>query len=182
MSKPEQRRTKTVWSISILAAVLLTAAAYVLMPDAWLPTPSKVSADAYSYSRKPAFGYIVDNPVLGITTGTVTTGVTPTSGVTSAQVQWVFGTVAGSFSTCTVQAKTSYDGTNFLTLGSAATVTATSSTVNVWTLLAQAPTTSVTTSSVSSSVALGFGQYTEYVFACSSYGTIAPVTITVIYR
>ena len=165
--------------IALLASGVLLWAAYCLLPTAYLPS---ASADAYTSSRKPVFQAIVDAPTIAITTGTATTGATPTTGVTSAQVQWKFGTVAGSFGTCTVQAKTTYDGMNYLTLGSAVSVTATSATLNAWTLLAQGPTTSVTSSAVSSSAALGFGQLTEYVFACSSYGTLAPVAITAIYR
>ena len=112
----------------------------------------------------------------------ITTSSTSTTGATSAQIQWKFGTVSGSYGTCTVQAYTTYDGTNYLTLGSAVSVTVTSTTLNAWTLLAQAPTTSVTSSAVSSSAALGFGQATEYTLACSSYGTQAPVAISVIYK
>jgi hypothetical protein len=81
-----------------------------------------------------------------------------------------------------VQAETSFDGANYLTLGSAVSVTATSKTVNAWTVIEQLGTTSVTSSAVSSTAALGFGQTTEFVFACLSYGTTAPVTISVIYR
>jgi hypothetical protein len=147
-----------------------------------LRRPVAVNADAYTSHRVAALGVILDNPTVAITTTTATTGATPTTGATSAQIQWKFGTVAGSYGTCTVQAKTTYDGTNFLTLGTAASVTATTGTLNAWTLLAQAPTTSVTTGTVSSTAALGFGQLTEYTFACTSYGTSAPVTISVIYQ
>jgi hypothetical protein len=81
-----------------------------------------------------------------------------------------------------VQAKTSYDGTNYLNLGSAVTVTTTSGAVNAWTIIEELGTGSVTTSAVSSTAALGFGQLTEFTFGCSSYGTAAPVSINVIYR
>jgi hypothetical protein len=127
-------------------------------------------------------GAVVDTPTITIAGATATTSTTPTTTAHEAQIQWKFGTVAGSYGTCTVQAETTYDGTNFLTLGSAVSVTATTGTVNAWTLIEQAGTTSVTSSSVSSSAALGFGQLTEFVFACSSYGTSAPVAISVIYR
>jgi len=40
----------------------------------------------------------------------------------------------------------------------------------------------VTTATVSSTAALGFGQLTKFTFACSAYGTSAPVTVSVIYR
>jgi hypothetical protein len=129
------------------------------------------------------FHTTLDSPTITITTGTADSTTTPTTTAKEAQIQWKFGTVVGSFTTCTVQSKTSYDGTNYLTLGSAATVTVSTGTVNAWTVLAQAPTTSVTTSSASSTVALGFGLLTKYTFACSGgYGTSAPATISVIYR
>lgn len=127
-------------------------------------------------------GVVVDSPAITIAGATADTAATSTTPSHEAQIQWRFGTVSGSYGTCTVQAKTSYDGTNYLTLGSAASVTATTGTLNAWTILAQGPATSVTTSSVSSSVALGFGQLTKFTFACSSYGTSAPVTVSVIYR
>lgn len=127
-------------------------------------------------------GVIVDSPTVAITTGTATTSSTPTTTAHEAQVLWTFGTVSGTYSGCTVQAMTSFDGANFLTLGSAAPVTVTSNTVNAWTLIGQLGTTSVTTSSVDEGVALGFGQVTEFNFSCSSYGTSAPVAISVIYR
>ena len=72
---------------------------------------------------------------------------------------------------------------NFLNLGSAAAVTVTTNAVNAWDIYQQAPvTTGVTTTAVSSTAAAGFGQLTEYTFACSAYGTSAPVTITGIYK
>ena len=145
--------------------------------------PPEVSADAYSSHRFPAFGYILDNPVLTIAGASISTNPTSSSGATTAHVTWVFGTVAGTYSGCTVQAKTSYDGVNFLSLGSAASVSVSSSAVNAWDIYQQAPTTSgVTTTSVSGTAAPGFGQYVEYTFACSSYGTSAPVTISAIYK
>ena len=130
-----------------------------------------------------AQGVIVDNPTITITTATADTTATPTTSAHEAQVFWSFGTVAGTYSTCTVQAKTSYDGSTWLTLGTAVTVTVTSSTNNAWTLIEQIGTTSVTSSAVSSTAALGFGQLTKFTFGCSgTYGTSAPVTITAIYR
>ena len=127
-------------------------------------------------------GVIVDTPAITIAGASATTTATPTASAHEAQILWTFGTVSGTYSSCTVQAKTSYDGVNFLTLGSAASVTATSNAVNAWTLIEQLGTTSVTTSSVSSSAALGFGQLTEFTFSCSGYGTTAPASISVIYR
>jgi hypothetical protein len=136
--------------------------------------PAKVNFQPWSW--------VSDTPAITIAGATATTTTTPTTGAREAQIQWTFGTVVGTYSTCTVQAKTTYDGVNFLTLGSAASVTVTSSTVNAWTVIEQLGTTSVTTSAVSSTAALGFGQATEFTFACSSYGTSAPVTISVIYK
>ena len=161
---------------------LCIAATLVLLA---LPSvrPPQVMADSYSAHRFPAFGYIVDNPLLTIAGATITTNPTSTTGATSAHVTWVFGTISGSYTGCTVQAKTSFDGVNWLTLGSAAAVSVTSNAVNAWDIYQQAPvTTGVTTTAVSSSAAAGFGQYVEYTFACSAYGTSAPVTITAIYR
>ena len=145
--------------------------------------PPQVAADAYSSHRFPAFGYILDKPALSIAGASITTSPTSTAGASSAHVAWVFGTVTGTYSGCTVQAKTSFDGANFLTLGGAASLTVTSNAVNAWDIYQQAPTTSgVTVTTVSSSSASGFGQQTEYAFACSTYGTSAPVTITAIYK
>lgn len=163
--------------ISFCLAVLavLLAVANIRLPQ--------VSADSYSSHRFPAFGYILDNPLLSIAGASITTNPTSTTGVTTAHVTWVFGAVSGTYSGCTVQAKTSFDGVNFLTLGSAAAVTVTANTVNAWDIYQQAPvTTGVTTTTASSSVAAGFGQWSEYTFACSTYGSSAPVTITVIYK
>ena len=126
--------------------------------------------------------FTVDTPTITIAGATADTSATPTTAAREAQINWTFGTVAGTYTTCTVQAKTSVDGANWLTLGTAASVTATTNSVNQWTLIEQAGTTSVTTSTVSSTAALGFGQLTKFTFACSAYGTSAPVTVSVIYR
>jgi hypothetical protein len=171
------KNLKITFSLSLLAAL-----AVVLLGPV-LTRPPRVSADSYSAHRFPAFGYILDNPTVSIAGATATTGATSTTGATTAHVTWVFGTVSGTYTTCTVQAKTTFDGVNWLTLGSAASVTATTGAVNAWDIYQQAPVTSgVTTTTVSSSAAAGFGQLTEYTFACSAYGTSAPVTISVIYR
>ena len=163
--------------VSLCIAVVLVIMAVVSIH------PPQVSADAYSSHRLPVFGYILDNPVLTIAGAGITTNPSSVTGSSTAHVTWVFGTVAGTYSGCTVQAKTSFDGVNFLTLGSAAAVTVTSNAVNAWDIYQQAPvTTGVTTTTVSSSAAAGFGQWSEYIFACSSYGSSAPVTISAIYK
>jgi hypothetical protein len=168
-------RNSLVISLGIAVVLVLLALA--------APRPPRVSADPYSSHRFPAFGYILDNPILTIAGATITTSPTSTTGATTAHLTWVFGTVAGTYAGCTVQAKTSFDGVNFLNLGSAASVTVASNAVNAWDIYQQAPvTTGVTTTTVSSSAAAGFGQSSEYTFACSSYGTSAPVTITGIYK
>jgi hypothetical protein len=163
--------------VSLLIAVGLVLLA---LPSMRLP---QVSADAYSSHRFPAFGYILDNPILTIAGATTTTNPTSTTGATTAHVTWVFGTVSGTYTSCTVQAKTSFDGVNWLNLGSAASATVATNAVNAWDIYQQAPvTTGVTTTTVSNSAAAGFGQWSEYTFACSAYGTSAPVTITAIYK
>jgi hypothetical protein len=163
--------------ISLCIAVVIVLLAVPNLP------PPQVMADSYSSHRFPAFGYILDNPILTIAGATTTTSPTSTTGSTTAHLTWVFGTVAGTYTSCTVQAKTSFDGVNWLTLGSAAAVAVTSNAVNAWDIYQQAPVTSgVTTTTVSSSAAAGFGQLSEYTFACSAYGTSAPVTITAIYK
>jgi hypothetical protein len=133
-------------------------------------------------NQRSAIGFVSDTPAITIAGATADTAATFTGHAREAQVQWTFGTVSGSYGTCTVQLKTSYDGVNYLTLGGAASVTATTGTVNAWTVVEQLGTTSVTTSAVSATAALGFGQITKGTFACSSYGTSAPVTVSVIYR
>jgi len=145
--------------------------------------PPEVMADSYSSHRFPAFGHILDNPILTIAGASITTNPTSVTGSTTAHVTWVFGTVSGTYTSCTVQAKSSFDGVNFLNLGSAAAVTVTTNAVKAWDIYQQAPvTTGVTTTTVSSTAAAGFGQLIEYAFACSAYGTGAPVTITAIYK
>jgi hypothetical protein len=160
-------------SIALLAVLLATFS--LRLPQ--------VNADPYGARHFPSVGYTLDNPILTIAGATITSTPTATTGSATAHIAWVFGTVSGTYSGCTVQAKTSYDGTNFLNLGSAASLTVTSNTVNAWDIYQQAPvTTGVTTTTVSSTAAAGFGQLTEYTFACSAYGTSAPVTITAIYK
>jgi hypothetical protein len=154
---------------------LLALYALFLNPRCWPGTPANVQP-------RPV-GVITDTPAITIAGATATTTATPTTSAREAQIQWTFGTVSGTYTTCTVQAMTSYDGTNYLRLGSAVPVTVSSGAVNAWTIIEQLGTTSVTTSAVSSTAALGFGQLTEFTFACSgAYGTSAPVSINVIYR
>ena len=166
------------WAFEVgsLACALLLA--YSLFP---IPYSLKAAPPANVQPRP--IGVIVDTPVIAIAGATADTTATPTTSAREAQIQWTFGTVTGSYTTCTVQAKTSYDGTNYLTLGTAASVTVSSNSVNAWTVIEQAGTTSVTTSTVSSTAALGFGLLTKFTFACSGgYGTSAPVSVNVIYR
>jgi hypothetical protein len=171
------RTLRNAFVISLFAAVVMVLLAV------WNIRPPQVSADAYSSHRYPGFGYILDHPLLTIAGASITTNPTSTTGATTAHITWVFGTVSGTYTSCTVQAKTSYDGVNFLNLGSAASVSVSSNAVNAWDIYQQAAVnTGVTTTTVSGTVAAGFGQYVEYTFACSSYGTSAPVTITVIYK
>jgi len=153
--------------------------AVLLGPCAGLLDPSPVLAA--NVQPRPT-GVIVDNPAITISAAAANSTATPTTSAHEAQIFWNFGTVTGTYSTCTVQAKTSYDGSTWLTLGSPETVTVASGAANAWTLIEQIGTTSVTTSAVSSTTALGFGQLTMFTFACSSYGTSAPVTVTAIYR
>ncbi len=168
-------RNTLVFSFCIAAVLALVAVESI--------RPPQVSADAYSSRHFPPIGYILDNPFLTIAGAAITTNPTSITGVSTAHVTWVFGTVAGTYSTCTVQAKTSYDGANWLNLGGAAAVTVSSTAVNAWDLYQQAPASSgVTTTAVSSTAAPGFGQLIEYTFACSSYGSSAPVSITAIYK
>jgi len=164
------RRIPTIIAVAVFLGLIAFLCAH-------LPQP----ADAANVQPRPT-GVIVDTPAISITGANATTTATATTSTHEAQISWTFGTVSGTYSSCTVQAKTSYDGVNFLTLGSPASVTVTNNSVNAWTLIEQLGTTSVTTSSVSSSAALGFGQLTEFTFSCSNYGTSAPASISVIYR
>lgn len=166
---------------SLLISFLFAAALVFLA----LPSmrPPEVMADSYSSHRFPAFGYILDNPLLTIAGASITTNPTSTTGATTAHITWVFGAITGSYTSCTVQAKTSFDGLNWLNLGGAAALSVTSNAVNAWDVYQQAPvTTGVTTTTVSGTTAAGFGQWSEYAFNCSAYGTSAPVTITAIYK
>lgn len=170
---------KSFRNLLVLSACL---AALLLCARWWGNAPMEVSAASTSI-RSPVFGYIVDNPMVNITGAGVTSSSTSVTGITSAQIAWNFGTVTGSYSGCTVQAKTSFDGANWFTLGSAVSVSVSSNAVNAWTILQQAPTSSgVTAVTPSGSAATGFAAQIEYTLACGGYGTRAPVTITAIYK
>ena len=118
---------------------------------------------------------VTDNPTITITTTSATSTATSTLGIHEALVQFKFGTVAGSFTTCTVQAQTAPDGTNYLTLGAAQSVTVTTGTVNTWTL------TEIASGSTSATASSAFGKLTKFAFSCGGYGTSAPATISVTY-
>jgi hypothetical protein len=144
--------------------------------------PHSGASFAVNVQPRPT-GVVVDTPTVTIASATAATTATPTTSAHEAQIIWTFGSVSGSYGTCTVQAQTTFDGAAWLTLGSAVSVTVTSGAVNAWTILAQAPISSgVTTGTVSSTAALGFGLESKYIFACSTYGASAPVSISVIYR
>ena len=165
-------------SLSIFVGIFCIA---VLVCSLFRVPYSLKAAPAANVQPRPT-GVVVDTPTIAIAGASATTSYTPTSSAHEAQMQWNFGTVSGTYSSCTVQLKTSFDGTNWLTLGTAASVTVSSNALNAWTVLEQLGTTSVTTTTPSASAAAGFGELTEAVFACSSYGTSAPVTVSVIYR
>ena len=170
-----QQRSKV--ALPLIGTLVLLLAAYCVFPAAYFVK----AAPAANVQPRPV-GVVTDTPAIAITNAAATTSATPTTSAHEAQVLWTFGTVNGTYSSCAVQAKTSYDGVNYLSLGSPVTVTATTGTVSAWTIIEQLGTNSVTTSVASSTAALGFGQVTEFTFSCSSYGTAAPVNISVIYR
>jgi len=176
-AREEKKKQSIAFVLSICVAVLLTLALPALFE------PPQVSAQFSGETRLPAFGYITGSPAITIASATATSAYQGTTGSTTAHVQWAFGTVSGTYTGCTAQAKTSFDGTNWLTLGSAAALTVTSGAVNAWDIYQQAPaTTGVTVTTPSGTAAVGFGAYTEYVFACTAYGTSAPLTVSVIYK
>ena len=170
------RRRSSV-SLPLMGTLVLLLAAYCILPAAYFVK----AAPAANVQPRPV-GVVTDTPAIAITNAAATTSSTPTTSAREAQVLWTFGTVSGTYTSCAVQAKTSYDGVNYLSLGSPVTVTATTGTVNAWTIIEQLGTNSVTTSAASSTAALGFGQLTEFAFSCTSYGTAAPVSVSVIYR
>lgn len=126
---------------------------------------------------------------MAIAGATITTPDTISIGAYRAHMVWEFGTVSGTYTTCTVQAVTTYDGNRFLKLGAATPVTVSTGQYNVWSIYGQAPDTIVTTTAIQTGTdptaltTTGFGQNTRYIFACSgAYGTSAPVTISTIYK
>ena len=163
------------WMFLLLA---LCIGAYRLIPSRHLRTGDLAEASTVF----PARAFMISTPTLGpITTATVTSSTDQSTDSTSAHIGLTFGTVTGTYTTCTVQAKTSYDGgTNYVNLGTAESITVTTNTANFWDILAQA---SVSTGVTVTTAPTGFGQYTQYVFACSgAYGTSAPVAnFTVVY-
>jgi len=166
--------------LCLLSFAICLLTLFFFFPSA---VPKVSGAPAPANVQPRPVGVITDTPAITIAGAAATTSATPTSSAREAQVQWAFGTVTGTYTSCTVQAKTSYDGTNYLTLGSAVSVSVASNALNAWTIIEERGTTSVTTSTASSTAALGFGQLTEFSFACSgAYGTSAPVTVSVIYR
>lgn len=118
---------------------------------------------------------IRDVPTITITNAANNTTPTNTDGQHEALIQFKFGTVVGSYNTCTIQAYSAANGIDYLPLGSTKPITVTTGTLNQWTLTEPPSTTP------STSAAAGFGQKTYYRFACSSYGTSAPVTVNVTY-
>jgi hypothetical protein len=176
MTEHGWRRRGTVLFGTLFAVCVFGLAGCHLLFLSALPVPAPGNVQP-----RPV-GVITDTPTISIAGAAATSTATPTTSAHEAQVQWAFGTVAGSYGSCTVQAKTSYDGVNYLNLGSAVAVTVANNTLNAWTLIEQLGTGSVTSSAASSTSALGFGQLTEFVFSCSTYGTSAPVNINVIYR
>jgi len=137
-------------------------------------------------------GFTTDAPTITITTATADTTATPSTAAHEAHIQWLFGTVVGTYTTCTAQARTTYDGTNYLNLGGASALTVTTGTLNAWAIYElpltgavafPADTSGVAVTPVSTNTGTGFGQLTKYTFACSgAYGTSAPVTVTIVYR
>ena len=112
---------------------------------------------------------------LTITNAAVDSDPVATMGDHQAAVQLIFGTVSGSYSGCTVQARTSVDGTNYLTLSTAKSITMTTGTSNAWTIIDPVGT------AVSATAANSFGAATRFTLACSSYGTSATANLSVVY-
>ena len=126
-----REKQKWVLQMSALVALLVLLAAYCLVPTPYAVQAAKVPPYAPNV--------VTDTPTITIAGATATTTATPTTASREAHIVWTFGTVAGSYTSCTVQAQTTYDGTNFLTMGSAQSVTVTSTTVNAWDIYQQAP-------------------------------------------
>jgi hypothetical protein len=110
------------------------------------------------------------------TVTTVSKDSTPiaTTGAHSITFQVKLGTVAGSYSTCTAQAKTTIDGGAspiWLTIGSPASLTVTTGTNNAFTIVEPLAAT------VSATAANGFGRLSKVTIDCGAFGTTAPVTL-----
>jgi hypothetical protein len=119
---------------------------------------------------------VTDNQSITITTTSANTIARSTSGAGQAHIQLKFGTVAGSYNLCTMQAYTSMDnGSSYVTFGDAKSVTVSTGAKNIWSLAALSP------AAPSGSAATNFGYLTYYKFACSSYGTSASAKIHFIY-
>ncbi len=150
----------------------------------------EVGFPAYFTGPNPANYHTVPMaPIVNAETFTLTgasgaynTNLVPSTTAHEAVINLTFGTVTGSFTTCTAQLNTTIDGVNFLTLGSAQSITVTSNHVNAWTIIEQTGTTSVTSGAVSATAALSFGQQSYLALACSAYGTTAPATLSITYK
>jgi len=81
---------------------------FLLASSFSLLTSSPASNGAASVRTVPGV-FTVDTPTITIAGATADTTATPTTAAREAQINWTFGTVAGTYTTCTVQAKTSVD-------------------------------------------------------------------------
>lgn len=111
---------------------------------------------------------------VNVLAATIDSAPVSTINVHELSVEWTFGTVTGSYTTCTVQPKTTLDGTTYLTLGSAFTVTVSTNRVNAFTV------TEPLAATVSATAANSFGLNALLTFACSGYGTSAPVALSIV--
>lgn len=123
---------------------------------------------AFAQQQRPS------TPTITIASAQATSGAIQTYGAHELLVQFAFGTVAGSYTGCTVQANTSLDGTNYFTFGPATAITVASNTAPSWRLTEAAGSGSSTTA------ASALGLWTTFTFNCSAFGTSAPATISVI--
>jgi hypothetical protein len=154
-----------------------------------LVVSGEIASYIYRTGPNPAYYHAVTAaPIVSTETFTMTggtsfnTNLVPSTTAREAVVSLTFGTVSGSFGTCTAQLNTTTDGVHFQTLGAAQSITITSNQVNAWTIIEQAGTTSVTSGAVSGTVALSFGQQSYFAIACSSYGASAPATLSLTYK
>jgi hypothetical protein len=112
------------------------------------------------------------------------TDAVPSTGMHEAHVELLFSPVA-SFGKPEAQLQTTFDnGTTWLTIGSAVdlTMSALSAELNVFSILAQAPTTSVSTVGPSATVSSGFGQLTRIVYSDQGFDTDVDVSIAILFR